>query len=165
MSPDQESISEDHTEVVDAAFKEIMQSMCGVSIEETASFDESILADGVIIAVISLIGAVEWSIFIGLPKETAEKMSEAFCGFPIPFESEDMGDAAGEVANIAAGTVKSNLHRKGVEADISLPNVLRASNLEVLVTGQSRARKTCYDSPFGKMWTGLVIGKSNEFVA
>lgn len=161
-----EQKSIDHNKVVENAFKEIMQSMCNISLTniEEASNDKS-AEEGIIIAVISLVGAVELSIFIGLPKESAENISEAFCGFPIPFESEDMGDAVGEVANIAAGTVKTNLHRIGIEANISLPNVLRAKSLEVLVTGESKSNKQCYSSPLGNLWTGLVVGKSNEFVA
>ena len=46
---------------------------------------------------ISVLGDVDWAVFLGLPKATAEAVTEKFAGFAIPFDSNGMGDAVGEL--------------------------------------------------------------------
>ena len=155
------SITDNLTDIVYPAFAEVIQLLCGISIE--SNNDDSILPDDdVIIGTIGLIGAVEWTIYIAFPKDTAEQISEAFCGFSIAFDSEDMGDATGEFANIAAGTVKTKLHKMGYEANISLPNVMRAHSPEVIIGKHSESSSACYDSSAGKLWLGLIISNLNR---
>lgn len=154
-----------HSDAVDEAVKEILMMACGTVAEPCEDKGTDMLVDGVIISVISVMGDVDWSIFLGLPRDTAEALSQAFCGFEIPFDSEDMGDAVGEVTNILAGNVKQILDKRGVEVEISLPSVMRANGLEVLVGRGSSATKNCFESQVGYFWTGVVAGKSPGIVA
>ena len=70
-----------------------------------------------VLSVISLVGGVDWSIFLGLPKDTAVALAKSFAGFDIPFESDDLGDAIGELSNILAGNVKARLDRVGIKTE------------------------------------------------
>ena len=116
-----------------------------------------------IIAVISLVGDVEWSLTLGFPKETAEAVAQKFTGFSVPFDSGDMGDAIGELANVIAGSVKSKLDQRGAKANISLPTVLRGSAVETV--NMQRVQAICQEvqTPSGAMWLALVEG--NRLVA
>jgi len=126
--------------------------------EATTAPDASLETDGVIIAVISLVGDVDWAVFLGLPCDTAVSIAGRFAGFEIPFDSEDMGDAIGELTNILVGQIKAILDSRGVKADISLPTVMRADSLEMLMQTDSRTTRTFYESPLGGIWIGLVSG-------
>jgi CheY-specific phosphatase CheX len=150
-------------DVVPQAVNDIFTSMCGVDIQPTE--DENLSEDGVIIAVISLVGDVDWTVFIGLPRSTATEIAKTFAGFEIPYDSPDMGDAIGELTNIIAGQAKAILDSRGLASEISLPSVIRASNLQVLVQKNSAGQKICYESQIGKMWTGVISGDTPGFVA
>lgn len=154
----------DHKKCVSESAMEMFNVACGVELKDIEN-ETNLNSDGVLIAIISIIGDVEWSIFLGLPKVTAEAVAEKFAGFAIPFDSEDMGDAVGELANILAGLVKSKLDSSGIKADISLPSVMRAENMEVLIQRESSTCKACFDSEIGKLWTGVVTSNSPGFVA
>jgi len=154
----------EHREYVGEAAVEIFGATCGIQLQRCED-NEDLGSDGVIIAVISLVGDVEWSIFLGLPRDTAPALAAKFAGFEIPFDSPDMGDAVGELANILAGEVKRKLRAKGVNANISLPSVIRAENLEVLIQRDADAGKMCFGSPIGPLWTGVTVQNEGGFVA
>jgi CheY-specific phosphatase CheX len=151
-----------HHECVGEAATNIFKSTCSLSL--TPQDDSAVSDTEVVIAIISLVGQVEWSVFIGLPKDTACKVSEKFAGFAIPFDSPDMGDAVGELANILAGDVKARLDAKGVKANISLPTVIRAQDIHVLLQRAASTVKTCYRSDMGPLWIGVTAGKGGGFV-
>jgi CheY-specific phosphatase CheX len=153
-----------HSDAVGEAVKEIMMMACGTMAETCDEIGDDVGSDGVIISVISIMGAVDWSIYVSLPRDTAEQLAQAFCGFEIPFDSEDMGDAIGEVTNILGGNVKQLLDKRGVEVDISLPSVMRVDGLHVLKQRDSASSKTCYKSSVGQFSVGVVAGKSAGIV-
>ncbi len=153
----------EHIECVAEAAVEIFNATCGVTIAPLDK-EENLADDGVIIAVISLVGDVDWSVFLGLPRQTAISIAAKFAGFEIPFDSEDMGDAIGELANMLGGQVKALLDQRSVKANISLPSVIRAENMEVLVQRGVAGAKTCFDSTLGKLWTGAAVGKGGSVV-
>jgi CheY-specific phosphatase CheX len=156
--------SADHRECVAQAAVSVLGDACGQTLESCED-EPGAYNDGAVIGVISIVGGVEWSIFLGLPRATAVALTETFAGFPIPFDSEDMGDAVGELTNILAGDVKRRLEGKSVEAAISLPSVVRAESLQVLVQRGTSVTKTCFACAAGKLWTGVVSSKEGGFVA
>lgn len=153
------------SDAVDLSIKEIFMSACGAVVEPCDEISEGAVEEGVIIAVISVMGDVDWSIYIGLPRDAAVAIAEAFCGFEIPFDCEDMGDAIGEVANIIAGNVKQVLDKRGVGSEISLPTVMRVDGLHVLKQRDSESCKKFYACSLGQFWIGVVAGKSPGLVA
>lgn len=149
--------------IVPLAITEIFNATCQLDLKVVPP-DPDINHNGIVIAVISLMGDVDWSVLLGLPRDTATAVAEKFSGFAIPYDSEDMGDAVGELTNIFAGQVKSLLDQQNYRAEISLPSVIRADSMEVLMQRDSAGAKTCFESSVGKLWTGLVMGKSPGFV-
>ncbi|NLW88016.1 MAG: chemotaxis protein CheX [Planctomycetes bacterium] len=149
---------------VTASAKDVFASTCGVQLEETPP-EEGCENESLVLAVIALVGDVEWSLFLGLPTGTAVEVAKKFAGFDIPIDSPDMGDAIGEMSNIFGGKVKAMLDPKGVKADISLPTVMRAEGLHMMSQRQTESQKTCYSSPMGKMWIGVVSGKNAGLMA
>jgi chemotaxis protein CheX len=131
------------------------QTVCGVSPQVVPCPPEG-AKEEMVLAVISLVGQVEWSVFLGLPQATAMAAAAKFAGFEIPYESPDMGDAIGELTNILAGQVKSILDKRGVKVEISLPSVMRAADLHVLINRNVVTTKTCFESNMGKFWAGMI---------
>ena len=160
----EQAINTEHTECVPRAAVEILNATCGLTLEPTDDPGD-LTSDGLIIALISLVGDVEWSVFLGLPPQTATAVASTFAGFEIPFDSEDMGDAIGELANVVAGQVKTLLDQQSVKANISLPSVIRAEHLEVLSRRAAIAHRWCFDTPHGKLWTGVTVGATFDAAA
>ena len=153
-----------HVDCVPKAAAGIFKSICGIDLEVVDS--ESVATDGnILVALISLVGEVEWSVFLGLPAGTAEAVALKFAGFEIPFDSPDMGDAIGELANIFAGDIKTKLAKEGIKVEISLPNVLKADNLQMLVQNGSCTEKIGFNSELGMFWAGVVNGSASALQA
>jgi len=149
--------SAEHIECVAKAVETILSSLLGeapVRADEEAT-QESLKCNGVV-GVIGLVGDVEWSLVVGIPRETAPKLAEGFTGFEIPFESEDMGDAIGELTNLVAGDVKVNLDRLGVASEISLPQVLRGEGIELLRPPRVPSVILSFESSYGPFWVALT---------
>ena len=151
-----ETASPNNTDCVAQAAAQILSATCGVTVE-SLELEEGLSSGEVIIGIISLVGDIEWSVFFGMPSETAVATCLKFAGFEIPFDSADMGDAIGELTNMLAGQVKLNLDQRGVRADISLPSVIRAQNMTVLAQAQDSVDKRCFTSELGKFWTGTTV--------
>lgn len=150
------------SDAISLAMVEILSTACGTTATPCEELNEEICKDGVITSVISMMGDVEWSIFIGLPRNTAVAIAEGFAGFEIPFESDDMGDAIGEVANILAGSVKNILDKRGVHVEISLPSVFRADGLHILKQRDSQSVHFYFSTTLGLLWTSVVAGHHSK---
>ncbi|MFP4106502.1 MAG: chemotaxis protein CheX [Phycisphaerae bacterium] len=148
----------EHGNAVTEGVSQIFSTMCGVQLEPTDRDPTEGETGGMILAVISLVGDLEWAVFLGLPRETAEASAAKFAGFEIAFDSPDMGDAMGELTNIIVGQVKSLLDARGINVEISLPSVMRAESLEVLVQREMFQQKQCFTSSLGGLWTGVISG-------
>jgi CheY-specific phosphatase CheX len=153
-----------YKECLRQAIGDIMKTTCGVSVQPLGD-DDGVATHEVIIGVISLVGDAEMSVFIGLPRGTAPALVAKFAGFEVPFESPDMGDAVGEVANMLAGGVKNILDGKSIKVNISLPTVMRAENLQVLLQHGGPSAKMGFGSELGSLWVGISTGKNGGFVA
>lgn len=124
-----------------------------------ATGDECGTCNGVI-SVISLVGAVEWALMFNLSETTAPRVAERFTGFPIPFASADMGDAMGELANLLAGEIKVELDRVGVKANISLPQVFRGSQIEVLQLDRVNPVVIIFETSLGPIFAAIASSQA-----
>lgn len=109
-----------------------------------------------IIGCISLVGDIEWSLVISMPQGTAVPLAAGFAGFEVPFDSPDMGDAIGEVANLIAGELKVHLDGIGIAADISLPQVFRGATIEVLQLPHVPSKLLSFSSACGPFWIAIA---------
>ena len=149
-----------HEECVPEAAIEIMGSICNLPLTRHPCETDSELLNQLpsLIAVISLVGDMNWSICLGFPKATACAVAERFAGFAVPFESGDISDAIGEIANITAGSIKARVDGFGMKADISLPSIMRCVGVEMLSFRKATSLKWCFDSECGPMWVELFSG-------
>ena len=109
-----------------------------------------------IIGCISLVGDIEWSLVISMPEVTAVPLAAGFAGFDVPFDSADMGDAIGEVANLIAGELKVHLDGIGIAADISLPQVFRGATIEVMQLPHVPSKLLSFESLCGPFWVAIA---------
>jgi len=146
---------------VPEAVVETFRALCGTDLERMPDdFDAGeVGAEGLVLAVVSLVGDVEWSLILAMPRQVATGLASEFAGFEIPFDSSDMGDAIGELANVVGGTTKALLDRRSVSAELSLPSVIRAQRMEVLLQkNQSSAHRFWFRSPHGLLGVSVLAG-------
>ncbi len=152
-----------HGEVVPVAFQEAIESMCGFRPQQT---DEDADAhDGAIVfGSISVLGSVQWSVVLGFQQAAAAKIASAFAGFDIPADSEDLGDAIGELANITAGLIQRKLATRNVVIDISLPVVWSASSIKSLIRRNTTCDHVHFQCDAGKLWSTVTVGMNPGIV-
>lgn len=113
-----------------------------------------------VMGIISIIGdGGTWSFMLGLPQVTAVPLITKFAGFSIDFESPDIGDAVGELANVVAGDITAKLSNIGIKANISLPSIARGKDIEILKTNNQTYTKMHFSVPDGKFWICIISGQ------
>ncbi len=148
----------EHADCVQAATTEVLTGTCGLQL---AAADGLGLGEPIIMAVISLVGDVEWTVFLNMSRQTAAALATRFSGMEIAPESGDLPDAIGELANILGGTVKAQLDRRKIGVNLSLPSVLEAADVEVMVPWHLPTVKTHYKTELGVLCTGVIVGKKH----
>ncbi|MCU0702473.1 MAG: chemotaxis protein CheX [Fimbriiglobus sp.] len=106
--------------------------------------------------IISFIGDSPWSLSWFLPSDTAPALAHKFTGLELTFDSQDMGDVAGELVNVLAGEVVAQLDRRRVKVKMSLPTVARGSPLELMPEKGAGVVRIDYASKFGSFWLQLA---------
>lgn len=114
--------------------------------------------DGIAV-IISFLGDFPCSVIMTFPESTVVAMTEKFAGFEIPYESEDMIDAAGELLNIAAGPITANIKQAGMETHMSLPTVVRGKGLEMALSGHIPLTRLHYDCPHGSFHVKILTAQ------
>lgn len=140
---------------------EFFGSYCGLELTEVKGDpNDHANACAGIMGVISFFGDPVWSFAVVLPEATAVAVAKKFAGFDIPFQSSDMGDLVGEMANVIAGEICSRLDSRGVKAQMSLPTVARGHDVELLPPSDACTQRMMFASPTGRFWFKLVKAKS-----
>lgn len=136
-----------------------LAAACGVEPHYDGNDQETCPCDG-IAGIISLVGDVDWSLMLTLPQSAAVGLSRRFAGFEIEYDSEDMTDLVGEIANVVAGDVVARLETAGVKTRLSLPMVVRGEHLNLMLpAGHPRLhmRFSCDCGPFY-----LILGSRKQ---
>lgn len=144
---------------VQEAVIECFDKICGVASSNIAERDAE-SCDG-IVGIISFVGDVTWSLILGLPHESAVRIAEQFAGFEIPFDSADMGDVIGELANVLAGVINGRLESAGITVHMSLPTVARGSDVELLLPGNLTSEWLHFSTIDQPFWVKLVVAKAH----
>jgi chemotaxis protein CheX len=140
------------------AVTHVFRTVCDAEVTASGAFAPDLVAGGAVAAVIALVGDVEWSLLSGLPRRTACAAAERFAGEPIPFDSDDMGDAIGALTNMIAGNIKTRLGRENLTVRLSLPSVISGANLQILSQREMPSPIQRHTSPLGDLWTEMVAG-------
>lgn len=118
---------------------------------------------GGVVGIISFVGELAWSYSLILPETTAPAMIQRFVGFEIPYDSPDMGDAVGELANVLAGDVVARLESKRFKAQMSLPTVARGHDVELIAPGGVPTARMFFNSQCGRFWFKLSAARPGGF--
>lgn len=146
------------TDCVRQSVLDIFTSMCGFQPDYQGVSDGSNACDG-FIGVIAFVGDMDWSLMLGLPRETSSSMATRFAGFKIDYDSEDMGDVVGEMANILAGDLVARMETMGVNVKMSTPSVARGSDIRIRVPEGLPPVQLNFDSPDGPFWVKFSVKK------
>lgn len=119
-------------------------------------------ASGSVIGIIAMVGDVSWSLAVGFSNNTAEAMARQFAGMDIPFDSPDMSDVVGELANVLAGDVVARLDERGVKVGMSIPTVALGKDMNLAQPGAVSSLQIRFGSPQGEFVVGLTVGRSSD---
>ncbi len=147
-------------EVVKKSVIDVFASIAGVPPEYNESTDGEAPLNGMIGNIAVFNPEFTFSLMLAIPKETAIKISEAFLGMELPFESDDMGDLIGELSNILAGDVAANIETVGFRGQSSLPTATRGSDLRLFMPNKPPSRKMLFKSSMGSFIINMALSES-----
>lgn len=82
-------------------------------------------------AIVGMAGANKGMLAIHIPEPTALVITSSFLMMEVTEVDEDVKDAIGELANMVAGSIKSDLTEKGQEFKLSIPSVVCGAEYEI----------------------------------
>ena len=112
-----------------------------------------------IIGIISYTGDITWIMMMSFPKDCAIGLFARFAGFEVDYDSPDMGDVVGEMANILAGNVVGSLQERSIKCAMSLPTLIRGYNVEPMPPRGLPSKKLVVEMPEGMVIVKVVGAK------
>jgi chemotaxis protein CheX len=106
--------------------------------------------------IISFFGDASISVAWVLDEGAATVLAEKFARFPIPFDSADMGDVAGELVNVVAGDIVARLESRGCHVKMSLPTVARGPRLRLASDKGMPVSYLNYAARAGHFWLRVM---------
>lgn len=146
-------------EAVNKAIERTFEGMFGTT-EIKPAPDASEESEG-IVGLISFVGDITWSLAMMFPQTSVANLAYKFAGFEIAYDSADMGDVVGELANVLAGVVCGELENRGISSQMSLPTVTRGRQVELLLGGHLIATRFSVTTPSGNFDIRLIVSKTN----
>ncbi|MBP3960621.1 chemotaxis protein CheX [Gemmata sp. G18] len=143
------------SKAVEEAATAFFKTSCNMTHVPNGKVDEDAPSAG-IMSTISFMGDPPWAFALAFPEESAVTVAKVFAGFEIEFESPDMGDLVGEIANVIAGDISARLAKKGIKAVMSLPTVVRGGSVSLLVPSGVSTTRLVFSGPGGSCWFNLV---------
>ena len=122
-----------YSEALTKSVKELFTTMMSLDLEEQEIIhDRKGIEGGIAITgMIGLAGSYKGNIAIHFSKSLALKSISAMLGMEFDELTDDTKDAIGEIANIVAGGVKTELSAEGINFDLSLPTVICGENYSI----------------------------------
>lgn len=147
---------------IGAAVLASLEKTHGAFFREMPTFDPNPTthSEGPCIAgIIAFLGDVSFTFSWILASPTACLLANRFTGFDIPFESPDMGDLAGELVNVIAGEIISQLEQRRIKATMSLPTAARGNPLELIPEAGPAIANYRFVSKEGPFWFRIASAK------
>jgi chemotaxis protein CheX len=156
-----QTVQRTSTDVLMDATRFTFKAICGSDpVVEEGAVEEP--EAGSVQGIIAVVGDLSWSLSLAFSPKTAEAIAHKFSGFTIAYESADMNDVIGELANVMAGDVVARLDRLGHKVKMSLPTVARGRGLHMIHPGAEALSRFCLRLPQGQAWVGLATAKGNK---
>jgi CheY-specific phosphatase CheX len=112
-----------------------------------------------ITSIISFTGDKLLILTVSLPRNVAEDIAKEFSGFELEFDSEDMADFIGELANLIAGDFVAQLEEAKVFVQMGLPTVIRGQDFELIQNDKLPHRTFKFSIEAGELFIKLQAGK------
>ncbi len=126
-----DSIPEELAACVNNSVLSIFETIFG---KAPASEDSATTSAGEgVVGIISFVGDITWLLMVTMPKKSAESLAFKFAGFELAYDSPEMGDVVGEVANVLAGDIVARLAADDVKVAMSLPTIMKGHDVEPLL--------------------------------
>ena len=151
------------TDVSRDSILSIFNTIFGAEPKFEGSENGNNLGDGVV-GIISFMGDVNYIIMLALPKDSAIAMASKFCGFEIDYDSPDMGDVVGELANVLAGDIVARMSKEDFKITMSLPTIMRGKDVEPLLPRGLPLKKLSFSMAEGHFMLKVAGAKSGEMV-
>jgi chemotaxis protein CheX len=152
------TIERKHAEVLMESTRFTFGSICGA--QPVLEGDATVQPDAGVQGIVAVVGDLSWSLSLSFPPATAEALARKFSGFDIAYDSPDMNDVIGELANVMAGDVVARLDRLGVKVKMSLPTVARGKDVHLAQPGAVSMLSIQAKLPQGPAWVGLAVGRA-----
>ncbi len=131
-----------------------LEVTCGKPVVEAAM--PSVVFD--VSGIIGMSGDVQGSVILGFSLDTAEKVVAKFVGMPVAPDTDDFGDAVGEVLNMISGGAKAKFDGKMVS--ISCPSVVVGKEHKVRQMSDATCVKIPCNSECGEFSVEVSIKES-----
>ena len=115
-----------------------------------------------ITSIISFTGDKLLILTISLPQALAEDIAKKFSGFELEFDSEDMADFIGELANLIAGDFVAKLEDEKVFVQMGLPSVIRGQDFELIQNDKLPHKTFKFSINAGHFHIKLQAGKDEH---
>lgn len=148
---------------VKGSVSSIFNTIIGATPEFEGDDEKKNIGDGVV-GIISFVGDASWILMLALPKASAKNIADKFCGFEVDYDSPEMGDVVGELANVLAGDIVARLGEEGVKVMMSLPTIMRGRDVEPLMPSGLPAKKMHYSLPGGDLMVKIAAAKTGEMM-
>ena len=143
---------------VESIFQTIFgsQPTCKEDVEESHKFGEGV------VGIISYVGDITWMMMLAFPRDAAEALALKFVGFEVTYESPEMGDVVGELANVLAGDLVARLAKDSIKVTMSLPTIMRGHDVEPLLPRGMPSQKLVFNLPEGPIYMKLAGSNTGE---
>lgn len=155
-----EHIPVEISEIVKESVINTFSSICGEPPVFDGYLTETEPLNGIIGTIAVFNPELTFSLMMAIPRQTAVNLSELFIGMELPFESEDMGDLIGELANILAGDVAANIEKVGFRGQSSLPTATRGSDLTLFMPNKPPSVKMKFSGNAGDFILNMALSHS-----
>lgn len=146
-------------DIVQVAVSQTVAMFVGIEPKCLPAEEVARIWDG-ICGTISFVGDRRYSMTMCCSRESAVELARAMAGFEIDYDSVDMGDAIGEVANIIAGNIVAQMDTQGVMVAMSLPTVFRGHNVERVLPHNMVSICTSFELPTSTFWVDVIAGQT-----
>jgi chemotaxis protein CheX len=151
------------TNCVSGSVASIFNTIIGATPSFLGNDNDKKLGDGVV-GIISFVGDASWILMLALPKASAESMANTFCGFEVGYESPEMGDVVGELANVLAGDIVARLGEEDIKVVMSLPTVMRGHDVEPLMPRGLPDKKMHFSLAGGDFMVKIAVANKGEMM-
>lgn len=152
-------ITSDITAKIDAVSLDIWSSMVNIPLKlKGTALSKATRTGKTVTSSVQIVGTWNGAVCLEMDSHLASNATAALVGLtPNELSSDDVRDAAGELANMTAGGVKELMPQP---CHISLPTVVMGTDFELSVPQGVLVYSSCFETEFGTFSVTLVEADS-----